>query len=96
MYAVHKGHSEAVEAFLPFLQNIATVHCALAWAFEKGKSTVVARLLQHPGVDFNAKVRGDTPIFLADMAMLPLSQPFSTPELTHALYVTTVVMNSIP
>ncbi|KAH7011276.1 putative ankyrin repeat protein [Ilyonectria destructans] len=65
MYACHGGHAEAVEAFLPFLKDIDAVHRALMWAVEKGSSKLVARILQHPGVDVNATVRGDTPLYHA-------------------------------
>ncbi|KAH6884532.1 putative ankyrin repeat protein, partial [Thelonectria olida] len=65
MYACHNGHLETVQEFLPFLKDIDIVHRALAWAAGSGQSKVVARILQHPGVDVNAKVRGDTPLFLA-------------------------------
>lgn len=64
MYACHNGHLEAVEAFLPFLQ-LKDVHRALSWAAELGRCKVVARILQHPGVDVNDKVRGDTALFRA-------------------------------
>ncbi|CAO2653386.1 Nn.00g027970.m01.CDS01 [Neocucurbitaria sp. VM-36] len=65
MYACHNGHFEALEAFLPFLNDLDTVHRALAWSAERGRSKLVARILQHPGVDVNSKVRGDTPLTLA-------------------------------
>ncbi|CAH0026027.1 unnamed protein product [Clonostachys rhizophaga] len=65
MYACHNGHVKSVEVFLSFLKNISTVHQALMWASEMGKSEVVARILRHPGVDSNAKVLGDTPLFRA-------------------------------
>ncbi|CAM1504977.1 Fc.00g106140.m01.CDS01 [Cosmosporella sp. VM-42] len=65
MYACHNGHFEAMEAFLPFIRDIDTVHRALAWSAECGRSTLVARILQHPGVDVNVRVRGDTPLYLA-------------------------------
>ncbi|VUC26820.1 unnamed protein product [Clonostachys rosea] len=65
MYACHNGHVKSVGVFLSFLKDINTVHQALMWASEMGKSEVVARILQHPGVDPNAKVLGDTPLFRA-------------------------------
>lgn len=65
MYACDNGHLETVEAFLPFLRDIDTVHSALGWSAEKSKAKVVARILQHPGVDVNAKVRGDTALYRA-------------------------------
>lgn len=65
MYACSNGHVETVEAFLPFLKDLETVHRALAWAARNGNSEVVAKILQYPGVDVNAMVDGDTPLFLA-------------------------------
>lgn len=65
MYACEKGHLEAVDAFLKHINDINTVHRALAWAANRGRAKVVERILQHPGVDVNCKVRGDTPLFLA-------------------------------
>jgi ankyrin repeat protein len=65
MYACHNGHVKSVEVFLSFLEDINTIHQALVWASEMGKSDVVARILQHPGVDPNTKVLGDTPLFRA-------------------------------
>ncbi|CAI6082842.1 unnamed protein product [Clonostachys chloroleuca] len=65
MYACHNGHLKTVEVFLSFMKDISTVHQALMWASEMGKSEVVARILQHPGVDPNTKVPGDTPLFRA-------------------------------
>lgn len=65
MYACESGHLEALDVFLPHIKDIDTIHQALAWAAARGRSSVVARILQHPGVDVNCKVRGDTPLFLA-------------------------------
>ncbi|VUC27045.1 unnamed protein product [Clonostachys rosea] len=65
MYACKNGHLESVNAFLPFLRDIETAHQALAWAAKSAKSKVVASILRHPGVDVNAKVRGDTALYLA-------------------------------
>ncbi|CAG9973273.1 unnamed protein product [Clonostachys byssicola] len=65
MYACHSGHVKSVEVFLSFLKDINTVHQVLMWASEMGKSEVVARILQYPGVDPNTKVQGDTPLFRA-------------------------------
>lgn len=56
---------EAVEAFLPFLTDSKTIQRALVWSAEKGRSKLVKSILQHPGVDVNAKVRGDTALYLA-------------------------------
>ncbi|KAL2200121.1 ankyrin repeat-containing domain protein [Corynascus similis CBS 632.67] len=65
MYACQAGHVAAVEAFLPYLKCIETVQWALHWASNAGQAKVVQRLLQHPGVDVNAKLRGCTPLFRA-------------------------------
>ncbi|PKS04904.1 hypothetical protein jhhlp_008269 [Lomentospora prolificans] len=65
MYACNNGHVESVDVFLSFIKDIDVVHGALAWAAMEGNSKVVARILQYPGVDVNAKVRGDTPLFRA-------------------------------
>ena len=74
MYACDGGHLETVEVFLSFLRDkendIETVHRALAWAVGgrgggSGSLKLVDLILKHPGVDVNAKVSGDTPLFLA-------------------------------
>jgi ankyrin repeat protein len=54
-----------LKAFLPFLTDIDTVHRALAWSAAHGRSKLVKRILEHPDVDVNAKVRGDTALYLA-------------------------------
>lgn len=60
------GHVEAVEAFLPFIgDNLDLVHRTLIWAAKAGSSAVVARLLQHPGVDVNTIVDGETALYRA-------------------------------
>ena len=59
------GHLLAVEAILPFLEDIDNVHQALAWAVHAKQPRVVARLLQHDGVDVNAKIDGKTPLYMA-------------------------------
>jgi hypothetical protein len=41
------------------------IHQALAWAASSARASVVERLLRHPGIDVNIKIRGDTPLFLA-------------------------------
>ncbi|KAL6872832.1 ankyrin repeat-containing domain protein [Trichoderma novae-zelandiae] len=65
MYACH-GHSEAPEAFLPFIKdNLDLLHRALAWAVSVGAIKNVALLLQQPGVDVNAPVDGQTPLYRA-------------------------------
>ncbi|KAF4979184.1 hypothetical protein FZEAL_4557 [Fusarium zealandicum] len=65
MIACTHGHLEAVEAFLPFIKDMQTVHRTLAWAAMKGRPEVVARILRHPNVDVDTKVGGNTPLFLA-------------------------------
>lgn len=50
---------------MAFIEDINAVHRALTWAAERGHAKVVDRILQHPGVDVNEKVRGDTPLFSA-------------------------------
>lgn len=45
MYACSNDHVEAVEAFLPFLKDLDTVHRALTWAAGNGNSEVVAKIL---------------------------------------------------
>ena len=65
MYACREGHVAAVEAFLPYIHDIDTVHRALDWASRAGQTQVVKRLIQHPGVDVNATVGGHTPLFNA-------------------------------
>lgn len=54
-----------MEAFLPFIKDVDIAHRALAWSAESGRPKLVQRLLQHPGVDANAKVRGDTILYRA-------------------------------
>ncbi|KAK4031963.1 ankyrin-2 [Parachaetomium inaequale] len=65
MYACQAGHVAAVEAFLPYLKDVDTVQRALYWATKAAKANVVKRLIQHPGVDVNAQVRGDTALLNA-------------------------------
>jgi hypothetical protein len=65
MYACHNGHLETVEEFFSYLKDIDTVHRALAWAAERGRSKAVARPLQYMGVDVNANVRVSTLLLLA-------------------------------
>jgi ankyrin repeat protein len=65
LYACQAGHLETVEAFLPYLEDVNTVHRALCWAARAGQAKVVKRLIRHPSVDVNAKVRGCTPLFNA-------------------------------
>lgn len=65
MYACNNGHVEVVNEFLPYLKDVETCHKALNWAAGGGHANLVSRILQHPGVDINAKVRGDTALFCA-------------------------------
>lgn len=65
MYACQNGRPDAVIAFLPFLQSAGHAHQALGWAAENGNAEAVSRILQHPGVDVNALVRGDSALFRA-------------------------------
>ncbi|KAK3986085.1 ankyrin-2 [Cladorrhinum sp. PSN332] len=65
MYACRDDHLEAVEAFLPFLKTTKVLQCALNWASESRGTKVLERLLEHPDIDVNAKVRGDTALFIA-------------------------------
>ena len=65
MYACQNGHTETVDVFLPFLKDIDIVHKALCWAAARGQSQVVARILEHPCVQVDAKVAGDTALFKA-------------------------------
>jgi ankyrin repeat protein len=64
MYACKNGNVHAVDTFLPFL-DISMIHHALAWAASSARVSVVERLLRHPGLDVNIKIRWDTPLFLA-------------------------------
>jgi ankyrin repeat protein len=70
-YACHNGHLETVDIFLRHINNIEIVHRALAWAAGSGRPELVRRILQHPGVDVNAKIRGDTPLFCAGSTRNP-------------------------
>lgn len=65
MYACEEGHLAVVEAFLPYLKDVNTAQRALCWASKGGHAKVVKRLIQHPGVDVNAKVQGATALFYA-------------------------------
>ncbi|RSM12008.1 hypothetical protein CDV31_006458 [Fusarium ambrosium] len=64
-YACDNGHLETVEVFLSFIDDIDLIHRALAWAAERGRWKVVARILQVPGVDVNNTIDGNTPLFQA-------------------------------
>ncbi|KAI0860271.1 ankyrin repeat-containing domain protein [Xylaria cubensis] len=65
MYACRAGHLEAVDAFMPFIEDPEVANQALAWGIESSKSVVVQRILQHPNVNVNTKVQGVTQLYLA-------------------------------
>ncbi|KAJ4356516.1 uncharacterized protein N0V89_004550 [Didymosphaeria variabile] len=65
MYACKNGHLEALSAFIPFLHDLEAVHRALEWSAYKGRVKLVRRILQYPGVQVNAKPRGDTALVAA-------------------------------
>ncbi|KAL5433594.1 hypothetical protein PMIN07_009971 [Paraphaeosphaeria minitans] len=65
MYACENGHLEALNAFMPFIHDLDVVHRALQWSANKGRSRLVRRILQHPSVQVNATVRGDTALVAA-------------------------------
>ncbi|UKZ79908.1 hypothetical protein TrVFT333_007671 [Trichoderma virens FT-333] len=65
MYACD-GHLDALEAFLPFIRDdLDLMHRSIAWAASSGSSNCVDMLLQQPGVDINATVDGQTPLYRA-------------------------------
>ncbi|CAG9976150.1 unnamed protein product [Clonostachys byssicola] len=64
-YAAKGGHEDAVRAFLPFIKETETVSRALAWAAYAGHTACVRIILSHELVDVNARVRGDTLLFIA-------------------------------
>ncbi|KAL7911691.1 putative ankyrin repeat protein [Trichoderma velutinum] len=60
------GHVNALQAFIPFIKDdIDLLHRAIAWAASSGSSKCVEMLLQQPGVDINATVDGQTPLYRA-------------------------------
>ncbi|KAG7287290.1 hypothetical protein NEMBOFW57_006798 [Staphylotrichum longicolle] len=63
--ACREGHVAVVEALLPSLQDMGVVQQALAWAARAGQGKLVKRLLQHPGIEVNATVGGNTALFNA-------------------------------
>ncbi|KAJ5385402.1 hypothetical protein N7517_003313 [Penicillium concentricum] len=65
MYACHNGHVGTVAEFLPFLRNSQGYHQALHWAAYRRQCAVVELIIQYPGVDLNARYRGDTALFTA-------------------------------
>jgi ankyrin repeat protein len=50
---------------MQFIQDLDVVHQALQWSAYKGRSKLVRHILQHPGVQVNTKVRGDTALVAA-------------------------------
>lgn len=50
---------------MPFLRNVDTIHRALIWSAYRGRARLVQRILQHEGIDVNAKVRGETALVSA-------------------------------
>ncbi|KAJ5904244.1 hypothetical protein N7504_006627 [Penicillium tannophilum] len=68
MYACHAGHLEAVVELILKLKTVDDLHRALHWAAEKGRSNIADLILQQPGVDVNAKLQGNTALFMACMS----------------------------
>ncbi|KAJ5806582.1 uncharacterized protein N7503_004184 [Penicillium pulvis] len=68
MYACYAGHLETVVELIPRLKTLDDLHRALHWAAEKGRSNIADLILQQPGVDVNAKLQGDTALFVACMS----------------------------
>ncbi|VUC28183.1 unnamed protein product [Clonostachys rosea] len=65
MYACRRGHLETVEVFLDFVKDPEIKHRALCWASGAKRSQMVTTILQHPGIDINAKFGGSTPLYRA-------------------------------
>ncbi|CAH0028484.1 unnamed protein product [Clonostachys rhizophaga] len=67
MYACQHGHLETVKVFLDFLEDAEIKHRALCWASGAGRSQIVTTILQHSGIDINAKAKfeGATPLYRA-------------------------------
>ncbi|KAF2872303.1 ankyrin repeat-containing domain protein [Massariosphaeria phaeospora] len=56
MHVCHRGHLEALDVFIPFLTDIYTVHRALVWSAEEGRTKLLDglwRQLLELGVDPN-------------------------------------------
>lgn len=64
-YAAKGGQQDAIKALLPHIKDTETVSRALAWAAHGGHPACVRMILSHELVDVNARVRGDTPLFIA-------------------------------
>ncbi|CAH0058168.1 unnamed protein product [Clonostachys solani] len=64
-YAAKGGQDDAIRAFLPYIKDTETASSALAWAAYGGHPACVRRILSHELVNVNARVRGDTPLFIA-------------------------------
>ncbi|CAH0023752.1 unnamed protein product [Clonostachys rhizophaga] len=71
MYAMCAGNTSAARAFLPFLNTAEMASRALGWAVgsrnehSRGCPGILDELLQHPLVDVNRLVRGETPLYIA-------------------------------
>ncbi|CAG9998801.1 unnamed protein product [Clonostachys byssicola] len=71
MYAMDHGNTSAARAFLPFLSTAEMASRALGWAVgsryehSRGCPGILNELLQHPLVDVNRLVRGETPLYIA-------------------------------
>lgn len=74
MYAMCSGNTSAARAFLPFLNTAEMASRALGWAVgsryehSRGCPGILDELLQHPLVDVNRLVRGETPVYIASRA----------------------------
>ncbi|VUC29092.1 unnamed protein product [Clonostachys rosea] len=64
-YAAKGGQEDAIGAFLPYIKDAQTASRALAWAACCGHPNCVKRILSHELVNVNARVGGDTPLFIA-------------------------------
>ncbi|KAH7312628.1 ankyrin repeat-containing domain protein [Stachybotrys elegans] len=60
MMACERSDMQIIEAILPFVQDINSVNEALGWAVGSRCSKVVSRILEHPGVNVNAKITDET------------------------------------
>ncbi|VUC36282.1 unnamed protein product [Clonostachys rosea] len=71
MYAMDNGNTSAARAFLPYLKTEDMASRALGWAVgsrhvhSRGCPGIIDELLQHPLVDVNRLVRGETPLYIA-------------------------------
>ncbi|KAI9150126.1 Solute carrier family 40 member 1 [Paramyrothecium foliicola] len=65
MYAMRNGCESSAMVFIPFIKDPIVVDRALAWAASGGSSIVIDNLLRHPLANVNAKVRGETALYIA-------------------------------